>query len=867
MRSAILLSVVGGFAAIAACSTGSSPRGAGSGASGGAGQGTGQSTGGTISIGPTGGGTIGTSDGGSGTIVPDPVADPCTTAADCPGGGVGYVCTVSNKCGKISGNCTTQADCMGDTYCCLSPGCRKDGQPQGVCIPGSVPPGAPCQGAAHVGVFAPAVQCDWPGATTVTDFPQHVQVMSTPMVADTPIDSGTSAEIIFVAGNQIAGEALGNSPAYFGVIRILSGQTCELKVTLADPDNPLRQTAAPALGDLDGDHFIDIVARRSDAGVVAFRWNPSNGRYETFWSVKTDAAIDTATMAAHQAWDGPSLHDLNDDGFPEVILRNAVYNGRTGALITAGPPFSQTYNGLIPVIGDVDIDGKLEIMQGQQFAAIGLAEWNGTAWTPPLDNGSRTSLFGSFASHFAYADFGTLSGGVFDPKTLDGKAEIVAVNADLDGPAGRVAVYSQDQAGAWNAVLQLDLPWDPAVPSDIQREGGGPPTIGDFDGDGFPEFAIAGGTRFRVFDFDCQGQNPLCESQFVRWSRPSQDSSSKQTGASAFDFDGDGAVEVVYADECFLRVYDGKTGDVKYSAYRTSATWYEGPVMADVNKDQSTKIVINSTDSDLSCPAGAPRGTPYVDPIHPGVRCFGNDDCTSKMCVEGFCRCTTAAECGDPGLACVPPPATANPASGNTCRAQHPNGTKPGLHGIRVVKDRLDRWASSRPMWNQHAYSVTNIDDDGTIPKTSDWIARQNFKNRTLNNYRQNIQGTTGVDDLPDITGKFLDDVCQVTSGNQVLLTVRVCNRGKRAVPASVPVTFYDDTGAILCTAATDGPVPTGSGCKPVSCSVALPDLPRVLNKNVVIKVNDDGKGQRSTIECNYDNNSDTIKVEVCPPR
>ena len=70
----------------------------------------------------------------------------------------------------------------------------------------------------------------------------------------------------------------------------------------------------------------------------------------------------------------------------------------------------------------------------------------------------------------------------------------------------------------------------------------------------------------------------------------------------------------------------------------------------------------------------------------------------------------------------------------------------------------------------------------------------------------------------------------------------------------------------ILCTGITDGPVPTGSGCKPVSCTIAAADLPRVVNKNVVIKVNDDGKGQRSTIECNYDNNTDTLKVSVCPP-
>ena len=38
----------------------------------------------------------------------------------------------------------------------------------------------------------------------------------------------------------------------------------------------------------------------------------------------------------------------------------------------------------------------------------------------------------------------------------------------------------------------------------------------------------------------------------------------------------------VYGDECFTRVYDGVTGKVLYSRFRTSCTWYENPVVADV---------------------------------------------------------------------------------------------------------------------------------------------------------------------------------------------------------------------------------------------------------------------------------------------
>src|SRR5262245_6430133 len=181
---------------------------------------TGMGGGTTIMTGGAGGGSTGGMGGG---VVVDPTPDPCMQNSDCGDGGAGYVCTVSNKCGKILGPCTNHADCMGDSYCCsgaasdAGPPCRKDGVPEGVCIPGYVPPGnTTCKGEAKIGVFSPAVQCEWPDKVMVPGTPptfmqklppapydKHIQVMSSPMVADTPINSGSAAEIVFVAGNQV----------------------------------------------------------------------------------------------------------------------------------------------------------------------------------------------------------------------------------------------------------------------------------------------------------------------------------------------------------------------------------------------------------------------------------------------------------------------------------------------------------------------------------------------------------------------------------------------------------------------------------------------------------------------------------------
>src|SRR5258708_29082810 len=179
----------------------------------------------------------------------------------------------------------------------------------------------------------------------------------------------------------------------------------------------------------------------------------------------------------------------------------------------------------------------------------------------------------------------------------------------------------------------------------------------------------------------------------------------------------------------------------------------------------------------------------------------------------GFCRCnvhTSGApdiECGntynppmlgdfndaESGYICTTPlPGT--PGTGNVCRMQHGNVTVKNVAdkyftGIRVYRDKLDRWASSRSMWNQHAYSITNIDDKGTIPKTSAWV--QNFKEPTLNNFRQNRQGGTSSD-LADITGALdLNDACALTKDGGVVFTGHICNRGLRGIASNMPATFY----------------------------------------------------------------------------
>ena len=458
--------------------------------------------------------------------------------------------------------------------------------------------------------------------------------------------------------------------------------------------------------------------------------------------------------------------------------------------------------------------------------------------------------------HYAFADFGTQNGNTFDPTVLDGIAEIVGVEPSPGN--GTVSIRTITGLEVMHATTGNG--------TNADGDKGGPPVIGDFDADGFPEIGVAGSTRMRIFDLDCPtGCNGETE-KFVRWSQPSQDSTSGQTGGTIFDFDGDGQAEMVYADECFLRVYNGSTGEVLFSSYRTSTTWLESPLVADIDRDENTELVINSNDFNTSCPASGGSGA-YVDPIHPGVKCSSNDSCPSgSSCgADGLCTgCVTDADCCDSasllecGLTCADR-ISGDAGTGKVCRATHP-GPGAQLTGIRVLRDRLDRWASSRPIWNQHAYSVTNVMTDGTIPRTSSWD--ENWVEDDLNNFRANVQGVAGFDDLPDITGRLATGATCIDYGTGVALRSTVCNRGKRAVGAELPATFYvgdPANGEVLCTSYTDQPVPTG-GCLEVECALSVD----VAGKDITLVVNDDGSGRPKTVECRDNNNTDVINIDKC---
>ena len=720
--------------------------------------------------------------------------------------------------------CTTQEDCKGDSYCDLA---------LMECLPWGVGPGGgsnpDCKRDPVPGVFFPGAQCEWT-TPAGNDFPDHKNVLATPVVASIYVQGELATpSIVFTSYNYTDGgyEACKSSvPAsYFGVVRIIDGKTCMPQATISSPT--VVASASLALADLGGaDSTPEIVAATSGGGLVAWTKNPATG-WTVLWENTTTFADDLCN------WAGPSIHDLDDDGVPEILFYGNVYDGATGAAIDValGASVDAIGDGYIPVAADLDGDNNVELITGSNIYS-----WNRTArrW-------ESQRVLGGSNGFVAVADFGTYPASGQDNRgVLDGIAEIAVI---FNGAA---TVFTRDNRQIFTAALQGATPGR-----------GGPPTIADFDGDGRVEFASAGAITYNVFDLDCQGtpDPQFCRSMTtngVLWTQPSQDGSSNMTGSSVFDFDGDARAEVVYGDECFTRVYDGVTGKVLYSRYRTSCTWYENPVVVDVDADFNAEIISTSNNncSSVTCPT--------VDPIFDGVQCLDDSDCpAATTCGRdapsdplGRCRCQTDPDCGGDGFVCLD--SIAASTAGKVCRASHP-GTR--VQGIRVLADGIDRWVNTRTVWNQHAYSVTNIDEYSKVPRTSMWL--HNWKQPDLNNFRQNSPGAgTTAGAIPDLTVKQAKVTCELGGA---VITADVCNRGTEPVAPGLPVSIYAEgpPRELRCQTTTSERINPGF-CAAVSCMWTGDG-----GAGSVV-VDDKGNASGIASECREDNNQIAITVS-CP--
>ncbi|MDP3273941.1 MAG: VCBS repeat-containing protein [Deltaproteobacteria bacterium] len=734
-------------------------------------------------------------------------------------------CVLPNRCAHDQcvpdlGACRTDDDCPGDSYCDTDLKCVPYG------VPATRINDPSCARPRMVEAVLPTVQCEWSAPPAGDPTANYRNIYNSPMVADLNLD-GTTLRI----EPSIVATTF-DSQAASGVLRVFSGRTCEeqLRVGFAQTpslgDEP-SYGAQVAIGDLDGDLRTVGTVVTGHPEIVTFRRTPPASGGQTPIELIAYRIVDHPGMTpAHtleRAWtgrrcdlpgepafvlggatpwestfnSGPSLVDLDDDGRPEVIAERHVFDSRGCILNPMSSSTSYLQLGTFSALADVDNDGAIELADSQ-----GVFRWDTARRDWVLEDYYRPTAPAMITRGLtAIADFGALSASDNDPSTRIPEVAVVAAESEIYNANGLATVRIQTITGE---VVFGPYPL-------YGRGNGGAPTAADFDGDGWPEFAVAGRAFYTVYDPDCVAIRPASRPggrcgrpagstlpPGVLWAQASQDASSACTGSSVFDFDGDGTAEAVYRDECFLRVYRGATGEVIYSAAAQSGTGYELPVIADVDGDFATEIVVPRARG-VTCPA--------TDPLFPSASSAGA-----------------------------------------------------GSSGFVILRDPMDRWAASRPVWNQHAYSVTHVTDDARIPRTRDML--RNWSVRGLNNFRQNVQGNLGVIAIADLTVAVAasSDLC--AASGPVTLNARVCNRGTNPVSDGVTVRFELETagggtGARLCEARTSELLPVGA-CTMVTCNGVLP---ADMGRSVRVRVDPDS----GVADCHRGNNVGRVPIGTCP--
>jgi hypothetical protein len=663
----------------------------------------------------------------------DPVC--CAVGEECTDEGCAPVCPDGIRCEGVC--CADGELCLTGTCTELGAACDDDGACEfnefcdalvGRCIP--FPTDQACIRPGDFDVFAPEVDWEWAGAEFEGQL--YANVLSIPTVAD--IDNDGTPEVVVAAySTEIADDRLRQ-----GIIVGISGDTGQTEYI----NGGFAVLAARhlAIANVDDDPGLEIAVTLDEQlamldDFASCREPGPGNNFCYLWR------IDAAEADSSNSGSSLAFADMNGDGTPELIASNRIFNARTGQLLIAGS-LSQSggrgsggFRTALSVVANIDEDGAPELVAG------------GCVYRPDFANARLNEMWCSPDVREGYPGVAN-----FRDSELP---EIVVISG------GRLYLL-EPSTGA--VIHSLDLPGDGH---------GGPPNIADFDGDGRPEVGTANKLCYTVFDFDCIGDPdtdlPGCDRpQFdactpgvdctvvqpcpsleggtgngVLWSVATQDTSSDQTSSSVFDFQGDGRAEVLYNDECRFLALDGATGRPYLRLFNSSRTATEYPVVVDVDGDSRSEIVFVANNDEFGRDCAIPVALrPDLFP-----ECVEFDESTPEYCTVGNA-------------------------------------------GVRVLRDPNDAWVRTRRIWNQHAYSITNIDDDGSVPAT------ENYSWATFNTYRGNRQGQAPLNaaDLV-ITNVQVDNVdCPY----EQRFRVQLANVGDLTVPGGVQVTLQNTDGETL---------------------------------------------------------------------
>jgi choice-of-anchor A domain-containing protein len=528
--------------------------------------------------------------------------------------------------------------------------------------------------------------------------------------------------------------------------------------------------------------------------------------------------------------------DVNGDSIPDVVFNafagnnytdNGVMRAISGDdghdLWAVTNPSHEVRGAANIAAGDIDADGRVELCtipeNGQGVICFehdgtfkfrtpnsSASNWGGPSLADLDGDGTVEIIDGNTV----YSNTGALKWrGSDGPGGASGTGPL-AFAVDIDQNPGTLALEVVNDRAIYYA--------DGSLRCANTSIGHGLAGVGNFDSDPQGEVVVVWGGHVTLMDDNCQTLWTVAIPGGGQGGPP-----------NIADFDNDGQPEIGVAGSSAYTVFDtngavlwsSATQDQSSNRTGSSTFDFEGDGRAEVAYADETRLrIYDGATGSIRFEVQHSSGTTYENPVVADV----DRDNNAELIIASN------------------------------------NYAFPGEAGIRVFRDRRDGWVNTRQIWNQHAYFVTNVNDDGTIPS----YPLANWLTPGLNTFRSNSQGTGSTSPFaaPDLVASDVAASCG--NGSQgVILTARVRNQGDAAASAGLPVAFYLGNpaagGTLLGVAHVPAVLPAGAEAWVTLQHASIPGGP----VTVWAVTDDGGTGQGRELECREDNNAGSAEVSL----
>jgi hypothetical protein len=399
--------------------------------------------------------------------------------------------------------------------------------------------------------------------------------------------------------DTIAGEIYGTFVYFGGFSAVSQFLTSSATQPLVGVD--VGSFPTPSLGDLDADGDLDLVSGRQSGDFVYFE-NTGSAAVPAF-ILRTGAANPLAGMSA-VSYSSPTLGDVDGDGDLDLVsagsdvffyfentgsAESPAFAARTGA---ANPLVGVVLPGGIPALGDLDADGDLDLVAGENFGTFATFENTGSATHPAFvaRAGNANPLVGW--------DVGSTSAPALGD--LDGDGFLDVMSGEF---AGSIRLFRSE---AGKMVRRVG----PSNPLDAVFVSGGTPEFVDLDDDGDADLVSGdSGGVFRYFENTGSATNAA----FVARAGAANPLDGQSVGVRSIptlaDIDADGDLDLLSGELSGTLFYFENTGSPTSPAF-AARTGAANPLDGlDVGNISSPAFGDLDGDADFDLMVGSNAGT------------------------------------------------------------------------------------------------------------------------------------------------------------------------------------------------------------------------------------------------------------------